>query len=77
MSEVHQHTSEDWNYGVHIQYPFDWTLQESKSSGELINVATFISPTGLYCIAQFSIPDLTSSIELEKNFRYVSSSKDN
>ena len=31
---------------IRIQYPFDWTVQESKSSGELINVATFVSPTG-------------------------------
>jgi tetratricopeptide (TPR) repeat protein len=39
-------TSENRNYGIQIQYPSDWSVQESKSSGELINVATFISPTG-------------------------------
>ncbi len=39
-------TYENRNYGIHIQYPSDWSVQESKSSGELINVATFVSPTG-------------------------------
>jgi hypothetical protein len=29
-----------------MQYPSDWSVQESKSSGELINVATLVSPTG-------------------------------
>ncbi len=39
-------TYENGNYGIQIQYPSDWSVQESKSSGELINVATFVSPTG-------------------------------
>jgi hypothetical protein len=39
-------TYDNRNYGIQIQYPFDWTVQESKSSGELINVATLVSPTG-------------------------------
>ncbi|MGB6590527.1 MAG: hypothetical protein WBE68_03365, partial [Candidatus Nitrosopolaris sp.] len=39
-------TYENRNYRILIQYPFNWTVQESKSSGELINVATFVSPTG-------------------------------
>ena len=39
-------TYENRNYGIQIQYPSDWSVQESKSSGELINVATFVSPTG-------------------------------
>jgi hypothetical protein len=39
-------TYENRNYGIQIQYPSDWTVQESKSSGELIYVATFVSPTG-------------------------------
>ena len=39
-------TYENRNYRILIQYPFNWTVQESKSSGELINVATFVSPIG-------------------------------
>jgi len=39
-------TYENRNYGIQIQYPSDWSVQESKSSGEPINVATFVSPTG-------------------------------
>jgi tetratricopeptide (TPR) repeat protein len=39
-------TYQNTGYGIQIQYPSDWSEQESKSSGELINVATFISPTG-------------------------------
>ena len=45
-NQVATSTYENRNYGIQIQYPSDWTVQESKSSGELINVATFISPTG-------------------------------
>ncbi|MGB6590590.1 MAG: hypothetical protein WBE68_03685, partial [Candidatus Nitrosopolaris sp.] len=33
-------------YGIQIRYPFDWTIQESNKSGTLINIATFVSPTG-------------------------------
>jgi hypothetical protein len=39
-------TYENGNYGIRIHYPSDWSVQESKSSGELINIATFLSPTG-------------------------------
>ena len=39
-------TLENGNYGIQIQYPSDWSVQESKSSGELVNIATFLSPTG-------------------------------
>ena len=39
-------TYKNRNYGIQIQYPSDWSVQESKSSSELINVATFLSPTG-------------------------------
>jgi tetratricopeptide (TPR) repeat protein len=39
-------TYENRNYGIQIQYPSDWSVQESKSSGEPINIATFLSPTG-------------------------------
>jgi tetratricopeptide (TPR) repeat protein len=34
-------TYQNRNYGILIQYPSDWSEQESKSSGELINVAKF------------------------------------
>ena len=43
-SEVSTYQNRD--YGIQIQYPSDWSVQESKSSSELINVATFLSPTG-------------------------------
>jgi hypothetical protein len=36
-------TYDNSNFGVQIQYPSDWSVQESKPSGELINL---ISPTG-------------------------------
>jgi hypothetical protein len=39
-------TYENRDYGILIQYPSDWSVQESKSSDELINVAAFLSPTG-------------------------------
>jgi hypothetical protein len=29
-------TYDNRNYGILIKYPFGWTVQESKSSGELI-----------------------------------------
>jgi len=38
-------TYENRNYGIQIQYPSDLSVQESKSSGELTNVATLVSPT--------------------------------
>jgi hypothetical protein len=37
---------ENRNYGIQIQYPSDWSVQESKSSSEPIILATFLSPTG-------------------------------
>ena len=39
-------TYENRNYGIQIQYPSDWTIQEMNASGTLINIATFVSPTG-------------------------------
>ena len=39
-------TYDNRNYGILIKYPSDWSVQESKSSGEPINIATFVSPTG-------------------------------
>jgi tetratricopeptide (TPR) repeat protein len=39
-------TYENSTYGIRVQYPSDWSVQESKSSGERINVAAFVSPTG-------------------------------
>jgi hypothetical protein len=39
-------TYDNRNYGIQIQYPSDWSVQESKSSVELINVVAFLSPTG-------------------------------
>jgi tetratricopeptide (TPR) repeat protein len=33
-------------YGIRVQYPSDWTIQESNATGTLINIATFVSPTG-------------------------------
>ena len=38
-------TYENRNYGIRIQYPSDWSLQESTASGTPINIATFVSPT--------------------------------
>jgi hypothetical protein len=38
-------TYQNTDYGIQIQYAA-WSEQESKSSGELIDVATFVSPTG-------------------------------
>jgi hypothetical protein len=45
-NQVATATYQNRNYGIQMQYPSDWTVQESKSSGELIYIATFISPTG-------------------------------
>jgi hypothetical protein len=39
-------TYQNRNYRLQIQYPSDWSVQESKSSGALIKIATFLSPTG-------------------------------
>jgi hypothetical protein len=39
-------TYDNTTYGIQVQYPSDWSVQESRSSGELINVAAFLSPTG-------------------------------
>jgi hypothetical protein len=33
-------------YGIRLEYPSDWTIQESNATGTLINIATFVSPTG-------------------------------
>jgi hypothetical protein len=33
-------------YGIQIRYPSDWTIQESNTSDTLINITTFVSPTG-------------------------------
>jgi len=56
-SQVATSTYDNRNYGIQIQYPFDWTVQESKSSAEPINVATFVSPTG-------SDPDPTADVAI-------------
>jgi hypothetical protein len=45
-NQVATSTYKNRNNGIQIQYPYDCSVQESKSSGELINVATFVSPTG-------------------------------
>ncbi|MFZ0513630.1 MAG: tetratricopeptide repeat protein [Candidatus Nitrosopolaris sp.] len=37
---------ENSTYGIRVQYPSDWTIQESNASGTLINIARFVSPTG-------------------------------
>ena len=39
-------TYENTTYGIQIKYPSDWSVQESRPSGELINIAAFLSPTG-------------------------------
>jgi hypothetical protein len=39
-------TYENRNYGIQIQYPSDWSIQESAASGIPINIATFVSPIG-------------------------------
>jgi hypothetical protein len=54
-------TYENRNYGIQIQYPFDWSVQDYKSSGELINVATLVSPTG-----PDSNPTATVAIYIDK-----------
>jgi hypothetical protein len=33
-------------YEIRLEYPSDWTIQESNATGTLINIATFVSPTG-------------------------------
>jgi hypothetical protein len=40
------YTYENKIYGIKVQYPSDWSVQESASSGGLITIATFLSPTG-------------------------------
>ena len=37
---------ENPTYGIRVRYLSDWTIQESNTSGTLINIATFVSPTG-------------------------------
>jgi tetratricopeptide (TPR) repeat protein len=39
-------TYENSTYGIRIQYPSDWSVQESNTTGTLIKIATFVSPTG-------------------------------
>jgi hypothetical protein len=39
-------TYENSTYGIHVKYPSDWTIQESNTTGTLIKIATFVSPTG-------------------------------
>ena len=38
-------TYENGTYGVHIQYPSNWSVQGSNDTGDQINVVTFFSPT--------------------------------
>ena len=33
-------------YGIRVHYPSDWPIQVSKPIGALINIATFVSPSG-------------------------------
>jgi hypothetical protein len=46
--EIRSHLApyKNTTYGIQIRYPSDWTIQESNASGTLINIATFVSPTG-------------------------------
>lgn len=39
-------TYENTAYGIRLQYPSDWSVQQLNASGTLINIATFVSPTG-------------------------------
>jgi eukaryotic-like serine/threonine-protein kinase len=39
-------TYENSTYGIRVQYPSDWSVQESNTTGTLIKIATFFSPTG-------------------------------
>ncbi|MGC2573353.1 MAG: tetratricopeptide repeat protein [Candidatus Nitrosopolaris sp.] len=39
-------TYQNTNYGILIKYPSDWSVQESNTTGTLIKIATFFSPTG-------------------------------
>jgi eukaryotic-like serine/threonine-protein kinase len=33
-------------YGIRVQYPSDWSVQKSNTTGTLIKIAAFVSPTG-------------------------------
>jgi hypothetical protein len=46
LTQLLTSTYENTTYGIRIQYPSDWTVQGSNASGTLINIATFVSPTG-------------------------------
>jgi len=63
-------TYDNRNYGILIKYPSDWSVQESKSSGEPINIATFVSPTG-----PNSNPTTDVSIYLDKLHKFDNYSK--
>jgi hypothetical protein len=39
-------TYENSTYGIGVQYPSNWSVQESNTTGTLIKIATFFSPTG-------------------------------
>jgi hypothetical protein len=39
-------TYENSTYGIRVQYPSEWSVQESNTTGTLIKIATFVSPTG-------------------------------
>ena len=39
-------TYENATYEIRVEYPSDWTIQESNATGTLINIATFVSPAG-------------------------------
>jgi hypothetical protein len=51
-----------------MAHPSDWSAQESKSSDEPINVATFVSPTG-----PDSNPTADISIYMDKLHNYAHS----
>jgi hypothetical protein len=39
-------TYENTAYEIRLQYPSHWSVQQLNASGTLINIATFVSPTG-------------------------------
>jgi hypothetical protein len=54
-------TYENSTYGIRVQYPSDWSVQESNITGTLIKIATFVSPTG-----QDSNPDAEVALYIDR-----------
>jgi tetratricopeptide (TPR) repeat protein len=46
LTQLLTSTYENITYGIRVQYPSEWTVQESNALGIPINIATFVSPTG-------------------------------